>query len=80
MDAPIQEDYYAILEVRQEADIDKIKKAFRRLAPLCHLDKNPQDPNACIRFISVRFTSSLNLPAKLAGTYILYSCVKLMIR
>ncbi|KAI9780699.1 MAG: hypothetical protein M1816_002777 [Peltula sp. TS41687] len=54
MNAAVEVDYYAILKVRQEADIDEIKRAFRRLAPLCHPDKNPKDPDACKKFISLR--------------------------
>jgi hypothetical protein len=40
--------------LRPEATVSDIKQAFRRLAPLCHPDKNPGDPSACSRFIAVR--------------------------
>ena len=45
-----RKDYYKILNVSKDADDNEIKKAYRRLAIVHHPDKNPEDPEAEIRF------------------------------
>ncbi len=43
-------DYYELLGVRRDATADEIKKAFRALALQYHPDRNPDDPEAELRF------------------------------
>lgn len=43
-------DYYDILGVRQGADEDEIKRAYRREALRWHPDRNPEDPAAAEKF------------------------------
>jgi DnaJ-domain-containing protein 1 len=46
----ITEDYYAILEISQTADLTGIKSSYRRLAKAKHPDKNCGNPNATAEF------------------------------
>ncbi len=41
-----QRDYYEVLGIDRAAQLDEIKKAYRRLAVQYHPDKNPGDPTA----------------------------------
>jgi len=41
-----QQDYYRILGVKQDADADQIKEAYRRLAFQYHPDRNKENPAA----------------------------------
>ena len=43
-------DYFKVLEVERGADIDTIKRSFRRLARQYHPDVNPGDKTAEARF------------------------------
>jgi hypothetical protein len=52
----IVEDYYAVLEVTQDADIPAIKASYRRLAKLTHPDKATADPDAHKNMQLVRLT------------------------
>ena len=46
----MKRDYYEILEVEQRASADEMKQAYRKLAHRYHPDKNPDDPEAEVRF------------------------------
>lgn len=45
-----QRDYYEILEVERTADVETIKRSFRKLALKYHPDRNPDDPEAAAKF------------------------------
>lgn len=46
-------DYYEVLGIEKGADLDAIKKAYRKLALQYHPDRNPGDPKAEERFKEV---------------------------
>jgi len=49
------QDYYAILEVDENASADEIRRSFRRLALIHHPDKNHDDPEgATQRFAALQ--------------------------
>jgi hypothetical protein len=48
--ADAQKSLYDILSVPRNATSAEIKKAYHRLALVCHPDKNPDDPNAKERY------------------------------
>jgi len=47
-------EYYRILGVAGDADIDDIKKAFRKLARTCHPDVAGDDPDSSAKFAQIR--------------------------
>ncbi|KAI0259852.1 hypothetical protein BC834DRAFT_832723 [Gloeopeniophorella convolvens] len=48
-------DYYALLEVAEDASADEIRRSFRRLALIHHPDKNHEDPEgATSRFATLQ--------------------------
>ncbi len=47
---PTTRDYYEVLGVEKSADIEEIKRAYRRLAMKHHPDRNPGDAEAEARF------------------------------
>lgn len=49
----ITDDYYAILEIPQNATLEVVKKSYRRLAIALHPDRNPNKPDATASFQSV---------------------------
>ncbi|KAH9028531.1 DnaJ-domain-containing protein [Lactarius hengduanensis] len=47
--AAAAQDYYAILDVDEDASADEIRRSFRRLALIHHPDKNHDDPEGATR-------------------------------
>lgn len=50
MDTP---DYYAMLGVAEDADLETLRKAYKALVFSCHPDVNPGDPAAAGRFTAL---------------------------
>jgi len=48
--AQVQRDHYEVLGIERTSSAEEIKAAFRKLASLHHPDKNPDDPQAGLRF------------------------------
>ena len=46
----VRRDYYEVLSIAKSANGDEIKKAYRKLAMEFHPDRNPDDPQAEIKF------------------------------
>lgn len=52
--APVDGQYYELLEVEPGADQKEIKQAFRRLCRRWHPDVNPDDPTSSDQFLKIR--------------------------
>ena len=63
------DDYYAILNVRRDADEDEIRKAYRELARKHHPDKNPGDATAAAKFRRVTTAYEVLRDARQRGPY-----------
>jgi molecular chaperone DnaJ len=46
----VRRDYYEVLSIAKSANGDEIKKAYRKLAMEFHPDRNPDDPQAELKF------------------------------
>lgn len=61
--AAAAQDYYAILEVDENANADEIRRSFRRLALIHHPDKNHDDPEgATQRFAALQQAYEVGVP------------------
>ena len=49
-----EKDYYELLGVEKTADSREIRKAFKKMAITMHPDKNPDDPEAQEKFLSLK--------------------------
>ncbi|KAF2724297.1 DnaJ-domain-containing protein [Polychaeton citri CBS 116435] len=61
MSRSVEGDYYSILELSHTASLEEITRGFRRLALICHPDKNPGKPSATACFQRVRSRVLLKL-------------------
>lgn len=48
-----KEDYYALLGAAKDADAATLKKAYRKLAMEYHPDRNPDNPDAEMKFKNI---------------------------
>ena len=63
------DDYYAILNVRRDADEDEIRKAYYQLALKYHPDKNPGDATTVGKFRQVTTAYEVLRDARQRGPY-----------
>ncbi len=68
-DAELNEDWYALLMVPQDASIGAIKKSFRKLALKYHPDKNTKDPKAPDLFAKFTKIKDFLLDDQIKGEY-----------
>lgn len=63
------EDFYELLNVGFEATSTEIKSAYRKVSIKHHPDRNPDDPNAASRFISLGWARDILLDPALKRLY-----------
>ncbi len=68
-DAELNEDWYALLMVPQDASVGAIKKSFRKLALKYHPDKNKKDPKAPEIFAKFTKIKDFLLDEQIKGEY-----------
>ncbi len=68
-DAELNEDWYALLMVPQDASVGAIKKSFRKLALKYHPDKNTKDPKAPELFAKFTKIKDFLLDEQIKGEY-----------